>query len=103
MLCSTLIARQLVGQGSTTQIDSILWIAALVCLFGGVDDLIRISPIGKLAGLSVAALLLVASGVSIEFVTLPGIGRVEFGWFAIPADDPSGCSPPRTPSISSTA
>jgi UDP-GlcNAc:undecaprenyl-phosphate/decaprenyl-phosphate GlcNAc-1-phosphate transferase len=68
-----------------SRVIPILLIGSIVCLFGALDDLTPISPIGKLTGLAVAGLLLGVSGVSIDVVTLPGLGRIEFGWFAIPA------------------
>jgi UDP-GlcNAc:undecaprenyl-phosphate GlcNAc-1-phosphate transferase len=70
---------------SLSAVLPILLIASMVCLFGALDDLTPISPLGKIAGLSAAGLLLGVCGVSIEFVTLPWMGRVELGFFAIPA------------------
>jgi UDP-GlcNAc:undecaprenyl-phosphate GlcNAc-1-phosphate transferase len=63
----------------------ILLIGAMVCLFGALDDLTPISPLGKIAGLSTAGLLLALCGVSIEVVTLPWVGRIELGAMALPA------------------
>ena len=62
----------------------ILATSALVCALGARDDFRSISPATKLVGLSVAGLFLVAAGVRIEVIDLPGIGRLELGWLAGP-------------------
>jgi UDP-GlcNAc:undecaprenyl-phosphate GlcNAc-1-phosphate transferase len=59
-------------------VRGILYGAAVVTVVGAVDDWRELSPAVKLAGQLVAALALVLSGVTVDVVTLPFLGRVEF-------------------------
>lgn len=58
---------------------AILGAAALVTVVGAVDDAHDLTPVTKLAGQAVAALLLVLAGISVDNATLPFLGRLEFG------------------------
>lgn len=57
----------------------ILVAAALITVIGAVDDAWDLPPTAKVAGQSVAALVLVNAGVVVENVTLPFLGRLDFG------------------------
>jgi UDP-GlcNAc:undecaprenyl-phosphate GlcNAc-1-phosphate transferase len=57
----------------------ILLAAAVVTVVGAVDDVRSLPPAAKLAGQVVAAMILVNAGVVVEDVTLPFLGRIEFG------------------------
>jgi UDP-GlcNAc:undecaprenyl-phosphate GlcNAc-1-phosphate transferase len=63
----------------TTATKGILGGAALVSAVGAIDDWRELSAPTKLAGQVAAALVLVVSGVTVDNVTLPFLGRVEFG------------------------
>ncbi len=59
--------------------------AVLIILTGFLDDMIDITPKAKLVGQIGAALLaIVWGGLQIQFITLPVIGQVDFGWLSIP-------------------
>jgi len=60
-------------------VKGILGGAALITVVGAVDDWRDLGAGPKLAGQVVAALILVLSGVSMDIVTLPFVGRIEFG------------------------
>jgi UDP-GlcNAc:undecaprenyl-phosphate/decaprenyl-phosphate GlcNAc-1-phosphate transferase len=62
----------------TSATKGILGGAALVCAMGAIDDWRELSAPTKLAGQVAAALVLVMSGVTVDDVTLPFLGRVEF-------------------------
>jgi UDP-GlcNAc:undecaprenyl-phosphate GlcNAc-1-phosphate transferase len=53
--------------------------AAIIVAVGAVDDLLDLSADVKLAGQALAAAVPVASGVRVEAVTLPLLGRLELG------------------------
>jgi UDP-GlcNAc:undecaprenyl-phosphate GlcNAc-1-phosphate transferase len=57
----------------------ILSAAALITVVGAIDDARDIGVAWKLAGQLSAALICVLSGVVVENVTLPFLGRLEFG------------------------
>ena len=63
---------------------AILGAAALVTVVGAVDDVRDLSPVTKLAGQAVAALLLVLAGISVDTATIPFLGRLEFGGLGEP-------------------
>jgi UDP-GlcNAc:undecaprenyl-phosphate GlcNAc-1-phosphate transferase len=63
----------------TSATRGILGGAALVTAVGAIDDWGELSAPAKLAGQVAAALVLVLSGVTVDNVTLPFLGRVEFG------------------------
>ena len=60
-------------------VKGILGGAALITAVGAIDDWRELGAGAKLAGQVVAALILVLSGVSMDIVTLPFVGRIEFG------------------------
>ncbi|HWT24962.1 MAG TPA: MraY family glycosyltransferase [Solirubrobacteraceae bacterium] len=63
----------------TTETRGILAGAALITAVGALDDWRELSPVTKLLGQIAAALVLVASGVSVDDVTLPFVHRIDFG------------------------
>jgi len=72
------IAAALLFVPLTTPIKGILGGAALITAVGAIDDWRALGAGPKLAGQIAAALILVLSGVSMDIVTLPFVGRVEF-------------------------
>jgi UDP-GlcNAc:undecaprenyl-phosphate GlcNAc-1-phosphate transferase len=62
----------------TTAMKGILAGAALITAVGALDDWRELGAGTKLAGQVAAALILVLSGVTMDVVTLPFLGRVEF-------------------------
>jgi UDP-GlcNAc:undecaprenyl-phosphate/decaprenyl-phosphate GlcNAc-1-phosphate transferase len=56
----------------------------IVVITGIVDDIYQIRPLIKLSGQLLAAIMLISAGLVIEKITLPFIGLVELGIFAIP-------------------
>ncbi len=62
----------------TTPMKGILGGAALITAVGAIDDWRPLGAAPKFAGQIAAALILVLSGVSMDVVTLPFLGRVEF-------------------------
>ena len=72
------IAAALLFVPLTTPIKGILGGAALITVVGAIDDWRALGAGPKLAGQIAAALILVLSGVSMDIVTLPFVGRVEF-------------------------
>lgn len=69
----------------TRQVAAVLVAGSVVFLTGLIDDYKDISPKFKLAGQIVAALLLVAAGFSVRFISNPFTGStVSLGLFSIP-------------------
>ncbi|MBX5439991.1 MAG: undecaprenyl/decaprenyl-phosphate alpha-N-acetylglucosaminyl 1-phosphate transferase [Solirubrobacteraceae bacterium] len=66
------------------QLRGILAGAALITLVGAIDDRFDLPPLVKLVGQVVAAIIPVASGVTVENVTLPFIGPLDFGGLGAP-------------------
>jgi UDP-GlcNAc:undecaprenyl-phosphate/decaprenyl-phosphate GlcNAc-1-phosphate transferase len=64
---------------ASSAMKGILGGAAVVTVVGALDDWRELSPGAKLAGQTVAALVLVLSGVTVDHVTLPFVHRVDFG------------------------
>jgi UDP-GlcNAc:undecaprenyl-phosphate/decaprenyl-phosphate GlcNAc-1-phosphate transferase len=58
---------------------AVLAAAAVITVFGAVDDLRELSAGTKLVGQVLAALILVLAGISVENATIPFLGRIEFG------------------------
>ncbi|WP_101843014.1 glycosyltransferase family 4 protein [Halobacillus sp. Marseille-P3879] len=56
----------------------------IIAITGVLDDIISLAPIYKLSGQVTAALVVILSGVKIEFVNLPFGGPFEFGVLSIP-------------------
>jgi UDP-GlcNAc:undecaprenyl-phosphate/decaprenyl-phosphate GlcNAc-1-phosphate transferase len=74
---AVLVAALLVVPMSSTA-KGILGGAALITAVGAVDDWRELGAGAKLAGQVAAALVLVLSGVTMDVVTVPFLGRVEF-------------------------
>lgn len=68
------------------EVDYRLLFVGMTCMFcvGLVDDNVQIAPLPKFGGQVVAALIVVASGVSIGAVRLLGNDYLEFNWIDIP-------------------
>jgi UDP-GlcNAc:undecaprenyl-phosphate GlcNAc-1-phosphate transferase len=75
---AAVLAAALLFVPMTTPMKGILGGAALITVVGALDDWRPLGAGPKLAGQIAAALVLVLSGVSMDVVTLPFIGRVEF-------------------------
>ncbi len=60
--------------------------ATIMLIIGMIDDMIDVSPKFKLLGQTVAALVLIASGVSIAYVSdfIHGSGVIYLGFWAVP-------------------
>ncbi len=72
------IAAIVVMPGSE-ELHGILAAAIVICVVGAIDDRFDLHPGLKLAGQALAAILAVRSGVRVDFVTVPFVGRFEFG------------------------
>jgi UDP-GlcNAc:undecaprenyl-phosphate GlcNAc-1-phosphate transferase len=72
------IAAVVVLPGST-ELDGVLMAAALITLVGGLDDRLDLHPAVKLAGQIAAAAIAVHAGVSVDHVTIPFAGPLDFG------------------------
>ncbi|MDC3416703.1 glycosyltransferase family 4 protein [Aquibacillus salsiterrae] len=70
--------------GSLAEIWPILIGSFIITLVGVLDDMKELSAKTKLGGQLLAAIITVLGGVQIDFVTLPFVDRIEFGYFAIP-------------------
>ncbi|OEF99771.1 undecaprenyl-phosphate alpha-N-acetylglucosaminyl 1-phosphate transferase [Vulcanibacillus modesticaldus] len=56
----------------------------IIVLTGALDDRYQLSPKVKLLGQLIAAIVVVASGLKVEFINLPFDGIFIFGWLSIP-------------------
>ena len=56
--------------------------ALVIVIVGIIDDKVSLSPKAKLIGQIIAALIVVSSGLHIEYVTIPFYGKLEFGIFS---------------------
>lgn len=56
----------------------------VIIVTGIVDDIIELSAKWKLAGQILAAGIVIAGGVQVEFINLPFEGQLDLGWFAVP-------------------
>ena len=61
------------------QTRAILAAAALITVIGAVDDAIDLPPVVKLLGQTGAALIVVLSDVTVNSITLPFLGHIDFG------------------------
>ena len=61
------------------ELEGILIGAVGIALIGALDDVFELRPSVKLAGQVAAAVVPVAAGVRVEDVTLPFLGRLDFG------------------------
>jgi UDP-GlcNAc:undecaprenyl-phosphate GlcNAc-1-phosphate transferase len=67
------------------QMKGVLIGASVITMFGAIDDLRGTSPLVKFSGQLMAASILVAYGVRIDYFSLPGIGTINLElWLAIP-------------------
>jgi UDP-GlcNAc:undecaprenyl-phosphate GlcNAc-1-phosphate transferase len=78
MLAGILLAGALFVPG-TDGMRGILGGAAVITLVGAVDDVRPLHPVVKLAGQAAAALIPVLAGVTVNNVTLPFLGAIDFG------------------------
>lgn len=53
--------------------------AAVITVVGALDDVVELHPALKLAGQALAALIPVRAGVTVENITLPFAGAIDFG------------------------
>src|SRR5699024_7272590 len=58
--------------------------ALIMTLTGIIDDKFSLSAKFKLLAEIIAAVIVVFSGLQIEFVNIPLIGEIQFGWLSIP-------------------
>lgn len=59
--------------------------AALIILTGFLDDMLEITAKAKIVGQFAAAIVVVTwGGLQIDFINLPFVGQVEFGYLSIP-------------------
>jgi len=58
--------------------------AVIIVIIGALDDKFQISPKLKLLGQLIAAIVVVASGLKIEFINLPFEGVLPFYWLSVP-------------------
>jgi UDP-GlcNAc:undecaprenyl-phosphate GlcNAc-1-phosphate transferase len=72
------LAAILVLPGSEA-LHGILAAALVITVVGALDDRFDLHPAVKLAGQVVAAVLAVRAGVTVDFVTIPFVGRLQFG------------------------
>lgn len=56
----------------------------IIVITGLIDDRFQISPKLKLLGQLIAAIVVVGSGLTVEFINLPFSGIFIFGWLSIP-------------------
>jgi UDP-GlcNAc:undecaprenyl-phosphate/decaprenyl-phosphate GlcNAc-1-phosphate transferase len=75
---AAVLAAALLFAPMTTAMKGILGGAALITAVGALDDWRELGAGPKLAGQVAAALVLVLSGVTMDVVTVPFLGRVEF-------------------------
>lgn len=56
--------------------------AAFIIITGLLDDMLTLSPSVKLIGQIAAAITVISSGLVIEYITVPLLGKIEFGIFS---------------------
>ncbi|WP_226655352.1 glycosyltransferase family 4 protein [Pseudalkalibacillus hwajinpoensis] len=54
----------------------------LIIVLGVFDDRFAVSPKVKLVGQIIAAIIVASSGLQVEFISLPFVGRIEFGFLS---------------------
>lgn len=72
------LAAILVLPGSR-ELHGVLAAAAVIVFVGALDDRVELDPGVKLAGQVVAGVLAVRAGVVVDFITIPFVGRLQFG------------------------
>src|SRR4051794_6319571 len=83
ILAGALVAGLLFLPGDD-RFHAILAGAVIITVVGAIDDVRPLSASWKLAGETVAALILVLAGVSVENFTLPFVGRADLGQLGEP-------------------
>ncbi|MEE8672463.1 MAG: MraY family glycosyltransferase [Heyndrickxia faecalis] len=78
------IAGVLLLQPDSSHSLPILLGSLIIVLTGIIDDIRELSPRVKLMGQLAAALVVILSGIHVEFINLPFGGQLEFGIFSIP-------------------
>ena len=78
MLAGVLLAAALLLPGSD-ETHAILAGAAVIALIGALDDAVDLHPALKLAGQALAAFIPVQAGVTVDNITFPFLGAVDFG------------------------
>ncbi len=68
----------------TPVLHGILMAAALITLVGAIDDRFELSPLVKLLGQIAAAAVAVRAGVTVDNVTIPFVGSLDFGHLGDP-------------------
>jgi len=63
----------------STALHGILAAATIITLVGAVDDRFELSPLVKLLGQITAAIVAVRAGVTVDNVTIPFVGSLDFG------------------------
>ncbi|MEQ6390859.1 MraY family glycosyltransferase [Bacillaceae bacterium S4-13-58] len=58
--------------------------ATIIIITGVLDDMFQLSAKMKLVGQIAAASVTIMGGIQIEFITMPLVGRIDFGYLAIP-------------------
>ncbi|MBA2877222.1 UDP-GlcNAc:undecaprenyl-phosphate GlcNAc-1-phosphate transferase [Anoxybacillus kamchatkensis] len=58
--------------------------ACIIVMLGVLDDLFEITPKVKLLGQIVAAIIVVSSGLTIDFISIPYVSKIELGLLSIP-------------------
>lgn len=56
----------------------------IIVITGALDDRFQLSPKAKLLGQLVAAAIVIAMGLRVEFINLPFNGQINFSWLSIP-------------------
>jgi len=72
----------LILQPNVDHLTEIVIAGAIIVLVGVLDDMYTIRASVKFSGQLIAAIIVVSSGLVVEFVTLPFVGMIEFGSFA---------------------
>jgi UDP-GlcNAc:undecaprenyl-phosphate GlcNAc-1-phosphate transferase len=72
----------LIIQPDIPNLTAIVFGGLVITAVGVLDDLYTIRPIVKLSGQVIAAGIVVASGLTIDYITLPIVGLVDFGAFS---------------------
>jgi UDP-GlcNAc:undecaprenyl-phosphate/decaprenyl-phosphate GlcNAc-1-phosphate transferase len=81
---SAFIIVMILGVPFSSPIIGILLGATVIFLVGMLDDLLQLSPYVKLLGQSLAAVIAIYFGVTMDFVTNPFDGQLNLGWLSIP-------------------
>ncbi|GAB7389227.1 MraY family glycosyltransferase [Bacillaceae bacterium] len=72
------------GEYGYGEVFGILLGGSIIALVGALDDKYQLSPRAKLFGQLLAAVVVVAFGLKVEFINLPFDGQLPFGWLSYP-------------------